>query len=162
MQGAGAVIFASSASKKGGNAEKVSFPSPRYRQCLYICMYIDAFIQADRQIDILWPIVSERRRKQKLKEAHAQQPRASSLVAYSSSTRWRFRCLSACKMHEEDIHASLDCKCLQVDCIGVENVAKACIAANVERLVVISSCAVTRPDSLGYKFTNILGAYMHA
>ena len=32
------------------------------------------------------------------------------------------------------------------------------LAAGVPRLVVISSLAVTRPDSLGYKFTNIFGA----
>lgn len=49
---------------------------------------------------------------------------------------------------------------LQVDCIGAENVAKACIQAGVPRLVVVSSLAVTRPDSLGYKFTNLLGNIM--
>jgi len=47
-----------------------------------------------------------------------------------------------------------------VDCVGVENIAKACIDAKVERLVIVSSCAVTRPDSLGYKFTNIIGNIM--
>uniref|UniRef100_A0A7S0HII0 NAD(P)-binding domain-containing protein n=1 Tax=Hanusia phi TaxID=3032 RepID=A0A7S0HII0_9CRYP len=47
-----------------------------------------------------------------------------------------------------------------VDCIGVENVAKACIAAGVERLVVISSLGVTRPDSFAFKFTNLFGNIM--
>ena len=36
-----------------------------------------------------------------------------------------------------------------VDNLGVVNAAKACVAAKVPRLVVISSTAVTRPDSLG-------------
>jgi len=37
----------------------------------------------------------------------------------------------------------------EVDNLGVVNAAKACVAAKVPRLVVISSTAVTRPDSLG-------------
>jgi uncharacterized protein YbjT (DUF2867 family) len=36
-----------------------------------------------------------------------------------------------------------------VDCLGAENVAKACIAAGVERLVLVPSLGVTRPDSEG-------------
>ena len=47
-----------------------------------------------------------------------------------------------------------------VDCLGAENVAKACIAAGVERLVVVSSLGVTRPDSEAFKFTNSLGNIM--
>jgi uncharacterized protein YbjT (DUF2867 family) len=47
-----------------------------------------------------------------------------------------------------------------VDYIGVENVAKECIRLKVPRLVVISSGAITRPNSLGYKFTNIFGNIM--
>ena len=37
----------------------------------------------------------------------------------------------------------------EVDNLGVVNAAKACVAAKVPRLVVISSTAVTRPNSLG-------------
>eukprot|EP00285_Hemiselmis_virescens_P017833 CAMPEP_0173379284 /NCGR_PEP_ID=MMETSP1356-20130122/2296_1 /TAXON_ID=77927 ORGANISM="Hemiselmis virescens, Strain PCC157" /NCGR_SAMPLE_ID=MMETSP1356 /ASSEMBLY_ACC=CAM_ASM_000847 /LENGTH=382 /DNA_ID=CAMNT_0014332597 /DNA_START=83 /DNA_END=1231 /DNA_ORIENTATION=+ len=48
----------------------------------------------------------------------------------------------------------------KVDCIGVENVAQACVDAGVSRLVVISSCCVTRPDSVGYKLTNLFGNIM--
>jgi nucleoside-diphosphate-sugar epimerase len=48
----------------------------------------------------------------------------------------------------------------EVDNIGVVNAAKACVAAKVPRLVVISSTAVTRPDSLGYKFTDVYGKIM--
>jgi uncharacterized protein YbjT (DUF2867 family) len=40
-------------------------------------------------------------------------------------------------------------KASQVDFIGVENVAKECIRLQIPRLVVISSGAITRPDSLG-------------
>jgi len=47
-----------------------------------------------------------------------------------------------------------------VDCLGVENVAKACIGAGVERLVLVSSLGVTRPDSMAFKFTNTLGNIM--
>ncbi len=44
-----------------------------------------------------------------------------------------------------------------VDCDGVENVAKACIDEKVPRLLVISSGAVSRPNSFGYKVTNLFG-----
>eukprot|EP00607_Mallomonas_marina_P009214 CAMPEP_0182420152 /NCGR_PEP_ID=MMETSP1167-20130531/4720_1 /TAXON_ID=2988 /ORGANISM="Mallomonas Sp, Strain CCMP3275" /LENGTH=313 /DNA_ID=CAMNT_0024595685 /DNA_START=153 /DNA_END=1091 /DNA_ORIENTATION=- len=47
-----------------------------------------------------------------------------------------------------------------VDYQGVENIARACVARNVPRLVVISSAAVTKPDSLGFKITNIFGRIM--
>jgi uncharacterized protein YbjT (DUF2867 family) len=47
-----------------------------------------------------------------------------------------------------------------VDNLGVVNAARACIAAKVPRLVVISSTAVTRPNSLGYKFTDVYGRIM--
>ena len=42
-----------------------------------------------------------------------------------------------------------------VDYKGLENVAKECVRLKVPRLVVISSGAITRPDSLGFKFTNV-------
>lgn len=48
----------------------------------------------------------------------------------------------------------------EVDFKGVENVANECIRYKIPRLVVISSGAITRPDSLGYKFTNIFGSIM--
>lgn len=48
----------------------------------------------------------------------------------------------------------------KVDYIGVDNVAKACIQLQIPRLVVISSGAITRPDSLGYKITNLFGNIM--
>lgn len=48
----------------------------------------------------------------------------------------------------------------KVDFIGVDNVAKACIQAKVPRLVVISSGAITRPESLGFKITNLFGNIM--
>ena len=48
----------------------------------------------------------------------------------------------------------------EVDNLGVVNAAKACVAAKVPRLVVISSTAVTRPQSLGYKFTDVYGKIM--
>jgi nucleoside-diphosphate-sugar epimerase len=48
----------------------------------------------------------------------------------------------------------------QVDYLGVENVAAECVKLNIPRLVVISSGAVTRPDSLGYKITNLFGNIM--
>ncbi|CEM12705.1 unnamed protein product [Vitrella brassicaformis CCMP3155] len=47
-------------------------------------------------------------------------------------------------------------KAAAVDYLGVENVAKACLEEGVERLVLLSSGAVTRPDSVGYKLTNFL------
>lgn len=48
----------------------------------------------------------------------------------------------------------------EVDYIGVENTAKACIQAKIPKLVVISSGAVTKPKSLGYKITNLFGNIM--
>lgn len=44
-----------------------------------------------------------------------------------------------------------------VDCDGVENVANACIDEKIPRLLVISSGAVSRPNSFGYKVTNLFG-----
>ncbi|CAM9754408.1 unnamed protein product, partial [Ascophyllum nodosum] len=44
-----------------------------------------------------------------------------------------------------------------VDYHGAVNTAKACIELGVPRLIVISSGAVTKPDSLGYKVTNLFG-----
>ncbi|KAJ1492654.1 hypothetical protein T484DRAFT_1930840 [Baffinella frigidus] len=49
---------------------------------------------------------------------------------------------------------------LAVDCLGVENIARAAIAAKVPRLAVVSSVGVTRADSLAFKFTNIFGNVM--
>jgi hypothetical protein len=51
-------------------------------------------------------------------------------------------------------------KAEQVDYLGVANVAKAAIELKIPRLVVISSAAITKPDSLGFKFTNIFGRIM--
>ena len=48
----------------------------------------------------------------------------------------------------------------KVDYEGVINVAKECVRLKVPRLVVISSGAVTRPDSMGYKITNLFGNIM--
>jgi len=48
----------------------------------------------------------------------------------------------------------------QVDYNGVENVAKECVRLKIPRLVVISSGAITKPDSLGYKITNLFGGIM--
>lgn len=42
-----------------------------------------------------------------------------------------------------------------VDCDGVENIARAAISEKIPRLLVISSGAVTKPDSFGYKVTNM-------
>lgn len=47
-----------------------------------------------------------------------------------------------------------------VDYLGVENVAKECVRLKIPKLIVISSAAVTKPDSLGFKFTNIFGRIM--
>jgi len=44
-----------------------------------------------------------------------------------------------------------------VDCDGVINAAKACIACGVPRLVIVSSGTVTRPDSAVYKLLNLVG-----
>ena len=49
---------------------------------------------------------------------------------------------------------------LAVDCIGVETIGRAAIAAGVPRLAVVSSVGVTRPDSLAFKFTNLFGNVM--
>lgn len=48
----------------------------------------------------------------------------------------------------------------KVDYLGVVNVANECVRLKVPRLVVISSGAVTRPDSLGFKITNLFGGIM--
>jgi NAD(P)H-binding len=48
----------------------------------------------------------------------------------------------------------------KVDYEGVINVANECVRLKVPRLVVISSGAVTRPDSLGFKITNLFGGIM--
>lgn len=47
-----------------------------------------------------------------------------------------------------------------VDNEGLVNTAEACIAANVKRLVVVSSGGVSRPDSPVYKFLNLFGNIM--
>ena len=47
-----------------------------------------------------------------------------------------------------------------VDYLGVANTAKACIANQVPKLAIISSLAVTRPQSIGFKITNIFGRIM--
>ena len=47
-----------------------------------------------------------------------------------------------------------------VDNVGVVAAAEACISNKVPRFVVFTSTAVTRPNSLGYKFTNVLGGIM--
>ena len=44
-----------------------------------------------------------------------------------------------------------------VDCLGVENIARVCVDERVPRLLVISSGAVSRPNSFGYKITNLFG-----
>jgi nucleoside-diphosphate-sugar epimerase len=48
----------------------------------------------------------------------------------------------------------------QVDYMGVENVAKECVRLGIPRLIVISSGAITKPDSLGFKITNLFGGIM--
>ncbi|CAJ1932459.1 unnamed protein product [Cylindrotheca closterium] len=47
-----------------------------------------------------------------------------------------------------------------IDNDGVVAAGKACLEASVPRYVVLSSTATTRPKSLGYKFTNLLGGIM--
>lgn len=47
-----------------------------------------------------------------------------------------------------------------VDNIGLVNVAKACIEKKVPQLVIVSSGAVTKPDSPVYKFLNLFGNIM--
>lgn len=44
-----------------------------------------------------------------------------------------------------------------VDQLGVINAAKCCIQRNIPRLVIVSSGAVTRPDSSTYKLLNFVG-----
>lgn len=48
----------------------------------------------------------------------------------------------------------------QVDNEGLVNVAKACIAAKVPHLVIVSSGSVTKPESPVYKFLNLFGKIM--
>jgi uncharacterized protein YbjT (DUF2867 family) len=48
----------------------------------------------------------------------------------------------------------------KVDYLGVKNTADACLKEKVPQLVVISSGAVTRPKSLGFKITNLFGGIM--
>lgn len=48
-----------------------------------------------------------------------------------------------------------------VDYLGVYNTAKACLAANVPKLAVISAGTVSRPDSAGYKATNFFVKYVY-
>mmetsp|Transcript_17837 Transcript_17837/g.60626 ORF Transcript_17837/g.60626 Transcript_17837/m.60626 type:complete len:340 (-) Transcript_17837:87-1106(-) len=48
----------------------------------------------------------------------------------------------------------------QVDNVGVQNIASACVSQKVPRLVVVSSAAVSKPDSVGYKVTNLFGGIM--
>jgi len=47
-----------------------------------------------------------------------------------------------------------------VDNLGLEATAKACIAAGVERLVVVSGAGVTKHESQAYKFLNLFGRRM--
>eukprot|EP01041_Mallomonas_annulata_P011435 gene11435-23920_t len=47
-----------------------------------------------------------------------------------------------------------------VDYLGVENIAKACVQQKIPRLIVISSGAITRPNSIGFKITNLFGRIM--
>lgn len=47
-----------------------------------------------------------------------------------------------------------------VDYLGVANTAKACVSNKVPKLAIISSLAVTRPASIGFKITNIFGRIM--
>lgn len=46
---------------------------------------------------------------------------------------------------------------MEVDKEGVINAARACIVNNVQRLVIVSSGTVTRPDSSVYKLLNLVG-----
>lgn len=45
-----------------------------------------------------------------------------------------------------------------VDCQGVINAAQCCIQRNIPRLVIVSSGAVTRPNSAVYKLLNFVGS----
>eukprot|EP00960_Hanusia_phi_P024427 719490-Hanusia_phi.AAC.3 len=49
----------------------------------------------------------------------------------------------------------------KVDYQGLLNCAQLCIDQNIERLVVVSSGAVSRPDSAVYKFLNLFGSIMY-
>ena len=46
----------------------------------------------------------------------------------------------------------------EIDNLGVASVGDACLQANVARYVILSSTAVTRPNSMGYKFTEMVVA----
>jgi len=48
----------------------------------------------------------------------------------------------------------------EVDNIGLQNVAEACIANKIPHLVIVSSGGVSKPDSPVYKFLNIFGGIM--
>jgi uncharacterized protein YbjT (DUF2867 family) len=48
----------------------------------------------------------------------------------------------------------------KVDFLGVKNIAEVCLKEKIPKLVVISSGAVTRPKSLGFKITNLFGGIM--
>lgn len=48
----------------------------------------------------------------------------------------------------------------EVDNIGLQNVATACIANKIPHLVIVSSGGVSKPDSPVYKFLNIFGGIM--
>lgn len=50
----------------------------------------------------------------------------------------------------------------EVDHLGLVNVAKACIASNVPRLVIVSGAGVTKPQSPAYRFLNMFGGRMDA
>ena len=48
----------------------------------------------------------------------------------------------------------------EIDHVGVVEAARICADNHIPRYVVLSSTATTRPNSLGYKFTNVLGGIM--
>lgn len=48
-----------------------------------------------------------------------------------------------------------------VDYLGVKNVGEVCLEQHVPHYIVISSGAVTKPDSLGFKVTNLFGNIMN-
>jgi NAD(P)H-binding len=48
----------------------------------------------------------------------------------------------------------------EIDYMGVVEAGKVCLAEKIPRYVVISSTATTRPKSLGYVFTNVMGGIM--
>jgi len=47
-----------------------------------------------------------------------------------------------------------------VDFLGVSNVASACVSNTIPKLVLVSSGGVTRPDSAGFRVTNMFGRIM--